>query len=467
VAVIANIVVIIVDNKLNAIIHEDKRLLRQALVLYCQRMAVASGNFYVWQPLFQSLYPIKTVYRMPVKEYNRDNGKQKRKARNKMRYSYPDYYHEFQCTAGSCPDTCCAGWQITIDKKSLKKYFHTKGAFGNRLKNSIDREEACFYRYDNRCAFLNEDNLCDICLEMGEEHLCRTCARYPRHIEEYENVREISLSLSCPEAAAIILSQKDRAVFLSEEKEEKEETYQDFDFFLYTKLEDIRTFFFRILGQREKSMRERMAMITAMSHDLQRRISKGQLCDIDEMLKRYAQPAFDKKAHMLLDRYYNQKEKRYELIQEMMMTLHELEHLQDMWNGMLWNEEWILYGTMTQKDYMQKRVCFLEQHPQWELQKEQLLYYFIFTYFCGAVYDEKADSKLKMCMVHILLLEELLFASWITKEQMLGMEEIVKMVYQYAREVEHSDWNLEYMEELMRKRTVFSLENMLIVIQNG
>jgi hypothetical protein len=33
VAVIANIAVIIVDNKLNAIIHEDKRLLRQALVL--------------------------------------------------------------------------------------------------------------------------------------------------------------------------------------------------------------------------------------------------------------------------------------------------------------------------------------------------------------------------------------------------------------------------------------------------
>lgn len=40
--------------------------------------------------------------------------------------------------------------------------------------------------------------------------LCDTCRNYPRHIEEFEDLREISLSLSCPEAASILLSQKEK-----------------------------------------------------------------------------------------------------------------------------------------------------------------------------------------------------------------------------------------------------------------
>ena len=40
--------------------------------------------------------------------------------------------------------------------------------------------------------------------------LCDTCRNYPRHIEEFEGLREISLSLSCPEAARILLSQKEK-----------------------------------------------------------------------------------------------------------------------------------------------------------------------------------------------------------------------------------------------------------------
>ena len=55
-----------------------------------------------------------------------------------MEITRPDYYKEFSCIAGACPDTCCAGWQIVIDDKSLKKYKRVKGTFRNRLHNDID-----------------------------------------------------------------------------------------------------------------------------------------------------------------------------------------------------------------------------------------------------------------------------------------------------------------------------------------
>ena len=69
---------------------------------------------------------------------------------------------------------------------------------------------------------------------------CRTCRNYPRHIEEFEGLREISLSLSCPEAARILLSQKEKVHFITKEKKTKEEVYDDFDYFLFTALMDTR-----------------------------------------------------------------------------------------------------------------------------------------------------------------------------------------------------------------------------------
>ena len=130
-----------------------------------------------------------------------------------MEITRPDYYKEFSCIAGACPDTCCAGWQIVIDDKSLKKYKRVKGTFRNRLHNDIDWKEKVFRQYEKRCAFLNEDSLCDIYSEVGKRMLCDTCRKYPRHIEEFEGLREYSLSLSCPEAARILLGKREKVTF--------------------------------------------------------------------------------------------------------------------------------------------------------------------------------------------------------------------------------------------------------------
>ena len=63
-----------------------------------------------------------------------------------MRYVKPHFYDSFVCTAGDCPDTCCAGWQIMIDEESLERYENEPGEFGKILRNSIDWEEECFYQ---------------------------------------------------------------------------------------------------------------------------------------------------------------------------------------------------------------------------------------------------------------------------------------------------------------------------------
>ena len=58
-----------------------------------------------------------------------------------MRYYYPDYFKDFVCIGGkACSDSCCHIWQITVDKKTLRKYKHVTGELGKRMAEKIDQK---------------------------------------------------------------------------------------------------------------------------------------------------------------------------------------------------------------------------------------------------------------------------------------------------------------------------------------
>ena len=55
-----------------------------------------------------------------------------------MKVLKPFYYDDFKCIAGDCIDNCChAEWEISIDKKTYKKYRKLKGQWGNKINSNI------------------------------------------------------------------------------------------------------------------------------------------------------------------------------------------------------------------------------------------------------------------------------------------------------------------------------------------
>lgn len=126
-----------------------------------------------------------------------------------MLHRHPNYYPGFRCLGGACPDTCCRDWDIVLDEETLSDYQHAPTSLAHRLQESLTTDEegdTCF-RLDRRgfCTMLTSDGLCAIQKEWGESHLCDHCAAYPRFIEEYGNLTESSLAMSCPEAARLLL----------------------------------------------------------------------------------------------------------------------------------------------------------------------------------------------------------------------------------------------------------------------
>ena len=127
-----------------------------------------------------------------------------------MEFVFPDYYKDFRCIAGDCRHSCCIGWEIDIDEDSLAFFESVPGEFGDRLRQNISKYgDAHFVLGEGeRCPFLNRDNLCDIILTLGEEHICGICTDHPRFRNELPGRVETGLGLCCEEAARLILSKK-------------------------------------------------------------------------------------------------------------------------------------------------------------------------------------------------------------------------------------------------------------------
>ena len=384
-----------------------------------------------------------------------------------MIYTIPDYYKEFHCIADRCEDTCCAGWQIVIDKKSLKKYKNTAGEFGKVIRKKVNWKEGTFCQTEGkRCAFLNDNNLCELYLQEGEGGFCKTCRLYPRHIEEFEGVREISLSISCPEAARILLNRKEPVTYLTYDKEGEEE-YEDFDPFLFSILEDARKEMLSILQNRTIPIEVRTVLVLGMAHDMQGRINRQELFDCFSVMNKYK----SKQAEEYVKEYcarikedtvfghntkegIREKKTRFALVQELFDKLYELELLREDWDTLLLESQVLLYtnGEGVYKKQLDLFANDADFAQEVSIQLEQLLVYFIFTYFPGAVYDGNVFSKVQMSVYCVWMVYELWLARFIKNGGALSIEERIDLTYRFSREVEHSDANRNYVEKIMEKK---------------
>lgn len=127
-----------------------------------------------------------------------------------MEIRYPDYYKQFSCIAAACPDSCCHEWEVDVDPEAADFYRRLPGELGDRLREVLrDGEDgwaSMAITEDRRCPMWRDDGLCRIQAELDHGSLCATCREFPRLRHDYGTFVELGLSMSCPEAARLILS---------------------------------------------------------------------------------------------------------------------------------------------------------------------------------------------------------------------------------------------------------------------
>ena len=73
--------------------------------------------------------------------------------------------------------------------------------------------------------------------------------------------------------------------------------------------------------------------------------------------------------------------------------------------------------------------------------------FFVYTYFCGAVYDDMVSSKIELALFSVRWIDEFLMVRWLKKKKTLEFSDVLELSRRYAREVEHSDDNLNDLED--------------------
>lgn len=123
-----------------------------------------------------------------------------------MKLYAPAYYKKFSCIADKCRHSCCIGWEIDVDPKTLKKY---KKLRDGAILASVDTEGAPHFRLSEgeRCPHLDERGLCRIITAHGDGYLCDICRLHPRFYHDTAKGREVGLGMACEEACRLILSE--------------------------------------------------------------------------------------------------------------------------------------------------------------------------------------------------------------------------------------------------------------------
>jgi len=130
----------------------------------------------------------------------------------------PTFADAFRCIGPACEDTCCQGWTVPIDQTTWEKYQQLPDSDLNSLINAsilrapepVNSEKSPAFatirmNAENQCPMLTPDRLCSIQVELGEQMLSHACHTYPRIVHSIGGANETALTLSCPEAARLVL----------------------------------------------------------------------------------------------------------------------------------------------------------------------------------------------------------------------------------------------------------------------
>ncbi len=359
-----------------------------------------------------------------------------------MLYRKQKGYDNFKCSGGQCPKTCCQGWQIIIDDKSLSKYKEIEGNFGEKVAESIDEEEMVFRQQKQKCTLLRSDGLCSLQCNLGEDYLCDTCRLYPRHMEEYEDIREYSLFLSCPEVVRMILNPDYHWDFdeTEDDLEDAPEDYEDYDFLLFDQLEFLRRDLLQIAEEPSLDLQARMTRIAVAAMAAQRCYDEGDNLGISEVLSSTDVGAPGSEAPALSDEA--DQETWLLPVERQNCDTHFLQDyclrsLDLLLSMEVLEESWTAHLTFA-KTYWQNATATDWQRVLYPAASEtaifeKILLSLLFHYFCGAVYDGQIYAR-AMIAVQSTRLIMMLHAA--------GELSLDESIYLYSREVEHSDENI-------------------------
>ncbi len=341
---------------------------------------------------------------------------------DKMYLRMPSYYKNFRCTADMCSDSCCIGWEIDVDRKTYDFYKAVSGDFGEKLRCNISELSVPHFILDKeeRCPFLNDRNLCEIFINLGEDKLCGICTEHPRFYEWYDGVKEGGIGLCCEAAAKTIITQKDNFSYYDipvsyEECREYDEEFYDYLF-------EMRENIIRHMENSSVPFVQRLNNILFYAHNMQSRYDNFDF----EMLP------------IETSELKNDKTDLSEI-------LREFSHLELLGDNNRFRELYESCSSFTEK---------ISDNTVFDAKAfENITIYFIWRHFLKSVYEDEFYSKIAFSVVSTVIIALL----YMSEKQSFSIDKLIRVCVYYSKEVEYNETNLGRIFDNFYENDAFSV----------
>ncbi len=189
-------------------------------------------------------------------------------------------FEDFACIKGECPDSCCQGWEVDVDRDTLNSYKQLSGNLKEKIYGVLDTDEyknnVFKLTKDKRCPFLNEMNLCDIHTAYGVEFTPFTCRTFPRFINNYGSLTETGMSFSCPVVANLMWNDSNAFNF-TESITTDPPGINNIDAGLFYELVEIRSELFDIINKKNITVKDKAIKLVRFAGEAQKSIKPGRV----------------------------------------------------------------------------------------------------------------------------------------------------------------------------------------------
>lgn len=403
----------------------------------------------------------------------------------------PQYMKNFQCIGSFCEDTCCQGWTVVIDKKTYKRYKNIRDKefvpiindHITRLRNESSDLNYAKIKMDskNACPFLNTEKLCSFQLNLGENYLSSVCSTYPRALNLINGSLEQSATLSCPEAARHALLNPEVMQFDEIELELDSKTIvgktleiENADLPQYY-FWNLRIFSIEVLQNRDYSIPERLLLLGTFYEKVQTLIDQNELAQLPQFIESYKTIIKNgtlKETIQAIPTSYDIQFKLVKYMMDMRVQLGVnsqayLECVQDTLDGLSFTEEDSNIEELIQKYKHASESYYLPFITKHEYLLEHYLVNYVYkNLFPFQTTGQNLFDEFSLFVLHFSMIKLHLIGMTGHYKENFTVDHVVKLIYSFARAIEHTPIYLYKISQNLREKELSSLAHLAILIKN-
>lgn len=298
------------------------------------------------------------------------------------------------------------------------------------------------------CPLTGDKGLCTVHKELGESYLCNKCATYPRIFSDVGGTIEKTLTLSCPEAARVVLNRPEGIGFIEGEEAITALINNGISLDKYPYFWDLRIFIVQLLQDRRQSVEMRLIVLGLFLQKIETIPVQDYPAYLPNIMQEYSERLGNEAYIEALFKIEPRRDFQLDVVHS--LTIHHLENftrekylqlVKQVVDGLNLDEKNIIKYEEAYSKYYEP---FMQNHSY------ILENYLVNMIFKNLIpYDKASFSEsYMMVVIHVMLVKIHMIGLASYKKEM-AVDDVLLCIQQIGRAIEHNSLYLDSIRDAM------------------